>query len=198
MVRLLGFPGGSVVKNLPASAGDTRVVGSIPGSGRSPRERNGHLLQYSSLENPCTEEPGGLWSMGSQRVRNIWGTHTHTRCGSQSRLGSSLSHLCLLLYTRYQAGFLYLWAVVSLFIKLKYIPCINILSTLGTTHHTHIHTHTFIHTISSHLLDEIIYVQCLLFLRHSKCTINRIYHCLQNHCNGLRYWILVCEHRVPL
>ena len=38
-----------MVKNLPASAGDT---GSIPGSGRSPGEGNGNLLQYSCLENP--------------------------------------------------------------------------------------------------------------------------------------------------
>ena len=44
----LGFPGGSVVKNLPASAED---MGSIPGSGRSPGVRNGSLLQYSYLEN---------------------------------------------------------------------------------------------------------------------------------------------------
>ena len=37
----LGFPGGSVVKNLPVNAGD---VGSIPGSGRSPEEENGNSL----------------------------------------------------------------------------------------------------------------------------------------------------------
>ena len=43
------FPGGSVVKNPPASAGDT---GSIPGLGRSPAEGNGNPLQYSCLENP--------------------------------------------------------------------------------------------------------------------------------------------------
>ena len=47
--------GSSVVKNLPANAGDT---GSISGSGRSPVEGNGNPLQYSCLENP-TEEPGG-------------------------------------------------------------------------------------------------------------------------------------------
>ena len=45
----MGFPGGSVVKNLPASAGDT---GSVPGSGRSPEEGNGYPCQYSCLENP--------------------------------------------------------------------------------------------------------------------------------------------------
>ena len=39
------------VKNLPANAGDTRDVGSIPGSGRSPGIGNGNPLQYSCLEN---------------------------------------------------------------------------------------------------------------------------------------------------
>ena len=41
----------SVVKNLPANAGDTRETGSIPGSGRSPGVGNGNPLQYSCLEN---------------------------------------------------------------------------------------------------------------------------------------------------
>ena len=40
---------GSAVKNPPANARDT---GSIPGSGRSPRGRNGNELQYSCLGNP--------------------------------------------------------------------------------------------------------------------------------------------------
>ena len=42
-----------VVKNPPASAGD---MGSIPGSGRSPREGNGNPLQYSYLGNPMDRE----------------------------------------------------------------------------------------------------------------------------------------------
>ena len=46
------FPGGTVVRNLPANAGDTRNTGSIPGLGRSPGEGNGNPLQYSCLENP--------------------------------------------------------------------------------------------------------------------------------------------------
>ena len=41
-----GFSGGSVVKNLPANAG---VACSIPGLGRSPRKRNGNLLEHSCL-----------------------------------------------------------------------------------------------------------------------------------------------------
>ena len=43
--------GGKVVKNLPASAGDARDVGLIPGSGRSPGGGNGNPLQYSCLGN---------------------------------------------------------------------------------------------------------------------------------------------------
>ena len=41
--------------------------GSIPELERSPGKGNGNPLQYSCLENPWTEEPGGLQSMGSQR-----------------------------------------------------------------------------------------------------------------------------------
>ena len=41
-----------VVKNLPASTGDIRDLGSIPGSGKSPGGGNGNPLQYSCLENP--------------------------------------------------------------------------------------------------------------------------------------------------
>ena len=53
-----------VVKNLPADARDIRDAGSILGSGRSSRGGNGNPLQYSCLENPMEEEPGGLQSMG--------------------------------------------------------------------------------------------------------------------------------------
>ena len=49
------FPGGSVINNLSANAGD---VGSIPGSGRSPGEENGNPLQYSCLENSIDR---GAW-----------------------------------------------------------------------------------------------------------------------------------------
>ena len=49
-----------MVKNSPASVGDERDVYSIPGSGRSPGEGRGNLLQDSCWEIPWTEEPGGL------------------------------------------------------------------------------------------------------------------------------------------
>ena len=48
IINRLDFPGGSVVKNLPANTGDT---GSIPGVRRSPSEGNGNPLQYSCLGN---------------------------------------------------------------------------------------------------------------------------------------------------
>ena len=60
-----GFPGGSVVKNLPTNAGDAGDAGSIPGSGRSPGEGNGNLLWYSCLENPMD---GGAWQAIVHRV----------------------------------------------------------------------------------------------------------------------------------
>ena len=46
------------VKNLPATAGDTRDTGSVPGLGRSPREGHGNPLQYSCLRNPMDR---GAW-----------------------------------------------------------------------------------------------------------------------------------------
>ena len=46
----MGFPSGSVVKNLPANAGDTGDL--ILGSGRSPGGGNGSQLQYSCQKNP--------------------------------------------------------------------------------------------------------------------------------------------------
>ena len=60
--------GAQVVNSPPANAGDARDVDLIPGLGRSLREGNGNPLQYSCLEIPWTEEPGGLQSTEAQRV----------------------------------------------------------------------------------------------------------------------------------
>ena len=60
-----GFPGGSVVKNLPASAGDVRDSGSILGSGRSPEKKMVTCSNILIWKIPWAEEPGGLQSMGS-------------------------------------------------------------------------------------------------------------------------------------
>ena len=57
-----------MVKNLPANAGGLRDTGSIHRLGRTPGGGHGNPLWYSCLENPWTEELGGLQSMGLQRV----------------------------------------------------------------------------------------------------------------------------------
>ena len=67
----MGSIGVSVVKNPTATQKtyleETYLEGSIPGSGRFPGEGNVNPLQYSCLEIPWTEEPGGLQFMGSQK-----------------------------------------------------------------------------------------------------------------------------------
>ena len=91
-----------VVKNLSASAGDLRDVGSILGSGWIPGVGNGNPLQYSCLENSMDRGASGVASMWQRRVRNEWvtehacththmhaHTHTHThfkRSGYNGRL----------------------------------------------------------------------------------------------------------------
>ena len=56
-VQYLGFPGGSNGKESPCNTGEP---GSIPGSGRSPGERNGYPFQYSCLEN--SRDRGAWWA----------------------------------------------------------------------------------------------------------------------------------------
>ena len=51
VLLVVGFAGGTVVKNLPANEGDARDVGSITALGRSPGVGNGNQLQYSWLKN---------------------------------------------------------------------------------------------------------------------------------------------------
>ena len=65
----MGFPGGAVRKNPPANVGDAGDVGSISGSGRSPRVGKGNLLQYSCLKNPIDR---GAWQVTVQRVTKSW------------------------------------------------------------------------------------------------------------------------------
>ena len=65
------FPGGGVIKNPPANAGNSRNVGLIPGSGRYPAVGNGNSLQYCCLRNSMDRNSRGTWwllPLGSQRV----------------------------------------------------------------------------------------------------------------------------------
>ena len=67
-----------VVKNLPANAGDTEDMNSIPVSGRSPGEENGNPLQYSRPENPIDR---GAW-----RVRVHRGAKSQTQLKQLSKV----------------------------------------------------------------------------------------------------------------
>ena len=60
MTHVLIFPSGSVVKNLPASAGEAGDLGSIPGLGRSPGVGHGNPLQYSCQEK--STDRGSQWA----------------------------------------------------------------------------------------------------------------------------------------
>ena len=64
-----GFPGGTMAKNRPINAGDTRDVGSISGLGRCPGGENGNLLQYSCLE---TLMDRAAWWVTVHRVTKSW------------------------------------------------------------------------------------------------------------------------------
>ena len=65
-----GFISDTVVKNLPADAGDAKDTNLISGSGRFPGGGHGTLLQYSCLENPMDRGAWGLQSVGSHRGRH--------------------------------------------------------------------------------------------------------------------------------
>ena len=77
----MGLPGGAVVKNLPANAGNARDTGSIPGLGSSPGEGNGNPLQNSCLGNPM--DRGAWWAT----IRGV--------TKSQTQLSTHLVHVYL-------------------------------------------------------------------------------------------------------
>ena len=64
MSIISGFPGGSVVKNPPASAGVVRDTGFNPGSERSPEKEVAAHSCLLAWRIPWTEEPGKLQSIG--------------------------------------------------------------------------------------------------------------------------------------
>ena len=73
LINSRDFPGGSVVKNPPANAGD---VTSRPGSERSPGEGNGYAFQYSCLENPMERE---VWQAAVHGVTKKVGHNLATK-----------------------------------------------------------------------------------------------------------------------
>ena len=84
---------GQWVKNLPASAGDARDMGSIHGSGRSPAEGNGNPLRYSAWKIPWTEEPGvyrpwGCKELDTTEQLNTFWLRVTSNLSFQEKIGS--------------------------------------------------------------------------------------------------------------
>ena len=102
------FPGGSDDK---ASAYDVGDPASIPGSGRLSGEGNGSSLQYSCL---WIEEPGGLQSMGLQRVGHNWASSLHWPTTIDS-------HYILLR-----------WEIPAQFSSVQSLSCVQLFVTLWT------------------------------------------------------------------
>ena len=94
----VGFPGGTSSKEPPANAGGVRDVGSTSGLGRYPGGGQSNPLQYSCLTSHETEEPGGLWSMGWQRVRDDRSDLAHTAyCVQGEKTGRLYSKMLVVL-----------------------------------------------------------------------------------------------------
>ena len=72
----MAFPGGAVVKNLPANAGDTGNSACIPGSGKSPGVENATHASILVWKISWIKKSGGLQSMELQRVGHDGATNT--------------------------------------------------------------------------------------------------------------------------
>ena len=81
----MGFPVSTVGKNPPASAGDARDAGSIPGPGRSPEKEMATHSRILAWEILWTEEPGRLQSMGMHESDTTWSLNHHHH--QSSRIG---------------------------------------------------------------------------------------------------------------
>ena len=81
-------PCSTVVKNLPANAGDMKDMGPIPRSGRSPGGENDNSLQYSCLQNPMDRGVGQIIVQGVAKELDMT-VHAH-------RLELNPNKICLL------------------------------------------------------------------------------------------------------
>ena len=105
-----------VVKNLLASAGDARVLSSIPGSERSPGGRNGNPLQYSWLENPMN--------------RGAWQAMVHSVAKSWTQLSNWAQHIKMLRHPSLaHASLAFLW-----FKELRHWACVCDVMMWGMMH----------------------------------------------------------------
>ena len=103
-----------MVKNLSASAGDARDIGSIPGSGRSPGGRYGKPLQYSCLEN--LTDRGAWWATVHRatksqiRLSDCMRAHTHTHTHTvKNRVQPDIETQDMFQWEKTQKDFALLW-----------------------------------------------------------------------------------------
>ena len=109
-------------KESTCKAGASEDAGLITGQGISPGGGHGNPLQYSCLENPCTELSGGLQSMGLQRVRHNWSNLAHM----QSLGSSSFDHPAFRVLLHPVIGFSFtLWIGRAHAFSTKFIVCGN-------------------------------------------------------------------------
>ena len=133
-----GFPGGSVVKNLPANTIEKGDAGSIPGSEISPGGRNGSLLQYSCMKNFMDR---GAWWTTVHRVSKSW-----TRLSMPAlynAIGTIEGNIWKLSFTSesfFSASIVITISILICTIK-SFVKCMDILTHVHTHTHTHTHTH---------------------------------------------------------
>ena len=109
-----------VVKNLSASAGAIRDVGSIPGSGWSSGVGNGHLLQYSCLENSIDRGAWWITVCGVTESRRLVNTHTHTHTQINLERIDIFSNP----WPRYASSFIYIfWVFFNLYFSFHHVLC---------------------------------------------------------------------------
>ena len=131
----VGFPGGAVVKNLPASAGDSRDLGSILGLGQPPAVGNGNPLQYSCLENSTDNGACQAIVHGVAKSQMQLSMHALLHCWWESKLVQPLWRTEFkLVQPLWRTEFKLvqpLWRTVNSFIQLKievlYDPAILVL-----------------------------------------------------------------------
>ena len=110
-----------VIENTSANVGDIRDVSLIPGLGRSPGEGHSKPLQYSCLENPTTEEPGRLKSIGLHSVGHDWSDWAHTITFNRFLVESSGFSICKIISLANRDGFFSYLPVLMSFLFLAWL-----------------------------------------------------------------------------
>ena len=100
-----------VVKNPPASAGDTRDASSVPGSGRSPGVGNGNPLQYSCLGNSM--DRGVWWAI----VHGVTKSQTWLSAQTDTPPAGKLKWNKLVTYISFSAFFAYFQFFGNIFLN---------------------------------------------------------------------------------